>query len=132
VDGVDQRIETCTVADNVCSGCANSNTGIECNSTDCTNVVLGRNNILGNAVNDGIYNFSLYAPGAPLKGTESLTGMATFLGKADPLSATYYRLAAGSAGIDKGDPFMPIQFDIDGDSRPQGAGVDIGADEFTP
>jgi hypothetical protein len=124
--GIDQRIESCTLSDNM--------TGIRCgpNNTDCTNVTLGRNNILGDAVNDGIYNFSLYAPGATLKGTESLTGTATFLSKADPLSPSYYRLAPGSAGIDKGDPSMPIPVDIDGDARPQGGGVDMGADELTP
>ena len=40
-----------------------------------------------------------------------------------------YHLAAGSAGIDIGEPGSPTTSDIDGENRPSGAGFDMGADE---
>jgi len=40
-----------------------------------------------------------------------------------------YHLAAGSAALDKG-VYVGIASDIDGDPRPDGCGVDIGADEY--
>jgi len=43
-----------------------------------------------------------------------------------------YHLAPGSAGIDAGDESSAISVDIDGDVRPQGARLDMGADEFVP
>lgn len=41
-----------------------------------------------------------------------------------------FHLAAGSPLIDAGDPAACAPTDFDGEGRPQGAGVDIGADEF--
>jgi hypothetical protein len=48
-----------------------------------------------------------------------------------------YHLRFGSAAIDAGQAVTPGTFpslvaDVDGDARPNGAGVDIGADEFYP
>ncbi|MCW5803691.1 MAG: hypothetical protein KIT31_15010 [Deltaproteobacteria bacterium] len=132
VNGVDQIVESSTIMDNRCGSCAEQSYGIDCSSSaSCTNVRLGRNNILGNARNDGVYDFSLFASGA-VSGANNVTGTAMFASKADPLSPTYYRLAPGSDGIDRGDPVSPVPFDIDGDPRPQGAGVDMGADELKP
>ena len=48
----------------------------------------------------------------------------------DPaFSADGYHLTSGSAAIDKGVD-AGVMTDIDGDSRPTGAGYDLGADEF--
>lgn len=51
---------------------------------------------------------------------------------ADPLfvGANDYHLTAPSPCIDAGTPEGASDIDIDGDSRPQGAGIDMGADEY--
>jgi hypothetical protein len=52
---------------------------------------------------------------------------------ADPLfvGANDYHLTAPSPCIDAGTPEGASDTDIDGNSRPQGAGIDMGADEYT-
>jgi hypothetical protein len=55
---------------------------------------------------------------------------------ADPLfsnpSTGDYHLTSGSPCIDKADPAATLDIDFDGDTRPQGSGFDIGADEYHP
>jgi len=64
-----------------------------------------------------------------LGGSPSFTAVDTLTG--NPLLTTDGRLRRGSPAIDTGLD-VGVATDIDGDTRPQGAGVDIGADEFDP
>jgi hypothetical protein len=51
----------------------------------------------------------------------------------DPLfvgSGDFYHLSDGSPAIDRGTSKQAPDLDIDGDKRPQGKRVDIGADEY--
>jgi hypothetical protein len=43
-----------------------------------------------------------------------------------------YHLTSGSPCIDVADPAATLDVDFDGDTRPQGSGRDIGADEYKP
>ena len=54
-------------------------------------------------------------------------------GFANPENENYHLLAS-SANIDAGDPATPsfVSLDMDGEARPNGDGVDIGADEYHP
>jgi hypothetical protein len=63
--------------------------------------------------------------GTVIHGGHSLTGTAGFVNAA----ADNYHLSPSSAAIDKGID-AGINFDIDGDHRPSGAGFDIGFDEY--
>lgn len=53
----------------------------------------------------------------------------------DPLyvnrAANNFHIQAGSAAIDKASTLQAPTFDIDGQNRPSGGGIDIGADEFS-
>jgi len=50
----------------------------------------------------------------------------------DPLLDADYHLESGSPGIDAGLQIADVLVDIDGEARPAGSAVDIGADEFSP
>ena len=56
-------------------------------------------------------------------------GAGLSLHSSDPLLDAQYHLGAGSPAIDQGTASGAPADDLDGDARPAGAGVDIGADE---
>lgn len=61
-----------------------------------------------------------------LSGSNNLMANPTFVSPSD------FHLAPGSPGIDAADPEATLAVDFDGDTRPQGGGRDIGADEVAP
>jgi hypothetical protein len=81
--------------------------------------------------NDGDGNFADY----PYfhNGTPVLEGFAT---ESDPLfvnpAAGDYHLRSNSPAIDRANADYAPDQDCDGDPRPQGAGDDLGADEYAP
>ncbi|MGD2079094.1 MAG: fibronectin type III domain-containing protein, partial [Chloroflexota bacterium] len=64
-----------------------------------------------------------------LNGTPTFTAVDAFIG--DPKLDGSYHLTTGSAAIDVA-VATGVSVDIDGDSRPLGAGPDVGADEYVP
>ncbi len=70
------------------------------------------------------HGYCLFSGAAPA-GTGNLTGDPAFVNA----GANDYHLSAGSPAIDRADPAANLGTDFDGDSRPKGAGWDIGADE---
>jgi hypothetical protein len=50
----------------------------------------------------------------------------------NPIAADLHLLSIATQVIDKAPALSVVATDIDGNSRPLGAGADIGADEFTP
>ena len=62
-------------------------------------------------------------------GPGSITNTAPITGQ-DPLLDTDYHLQSGSPAIDAGRVLPWLGTDIDGDPRPDGAGYDVGADEY--
>jgi len=68
----------------------------------------------------------------PITVTKGATATVTVANQrtGDPVFATDgYHLTGGSAAIDRGVD-AGVTTDIDGDARPQGAGIDLGADEW--
>jgi len=51
---------------------------------------------------------------------------------ANPAEADLHLLSTATAAIDKAPALPAVANDFDGDARPQGAGYDIGADEYVP
>ncbi len=77
----------------------------------------------------GDYNLVYETKAPPIAGDHDLIGV-------DPLfinpSNDNYHLQSGSPAIDTGDQIPEVIIDIEGTSRPQGNGYDIGAYEFKP
>lgn len=78
-----------------------------------------------NALNSLFSNVSKPYSGTIMSGG-SLSGTAAFVNPA----GLDYHLSANSSAIDKGIPIPGLLDDFEGDIRPQGAGFDIGYDEF--
>lgn len=109
-------IEFCTAADN-------ANIGIKCGNA--TGGFAFPNNIsvrnpLGNTETGCTY------PGSII--SDTVTGLAFKNSETPPYD---YHLTAGSIAIDAAIQ-STVNVDYDGDARPNGAGRDVGADEFVP
>lgn len=64
-----------------------------------------------------------------MTGTIVSTDVVDFHFKSPDVAPFDYHLTAGSKAIDAADPSVTTMFDADGDARPQGAAMDVGADE---
>jgi len=92
-----------------------------------SNIVTG-NGSSGNCVLD----YSLFSSG--IASMHNRVGNPKFKNTdvTNPLAVDFYRIDVGSDAIDGANPASTTSFDIDGDARPQGAGFDMGADEYKP
>jgi len=124
------RLEFNTLSGN--TGAMNANTGIACPSVFIP--VATKNNI--------VYSNTVSGVGAQIGGSNCACtycdiGPVGFTGtgniNADPMfvnpGQANYHLMASSPCKDAADPAATLDVDFDGDSRPQGSGRDIGADE---
>ncbi len=77
-----------------------------------------------------LYNTLFYANSSgDIGGSGAITNTNPITGR-EPLLTTDYHLRSGSPAVDAGLTLLWLTADIDGDVRPQGAGYDIGADEY--
>lgn len=103
--------------------------GIDCgfgSFVDCTsNIVVGNEKTFGPSQIGGNCTTRFSNVTGILLGEGNISVAPTFVAP----GAGDYHLAAGSAGIDLADPSSPTTVDIDNQSRPNGGGFDMGADE---
>jgi len=125
-----------TVAANV--GIAGANTGVDCVSVFVP-LSMANSIVYGNSVSSGgaqiggdsdcTATFSDVGPDAAA-GTGNIDMLPMFVDGSG--SNGDFHLLATSPAKDVADPNATVMIDIDGDTRPQGAGYDMGADEVTP
>ena len=122
----DPMVTNCTVSGNS----AEWGGGIKCSSSDptITNCILWGNDAhvgpeihLSSGPEDPVVTYSDVQGGWPGEG--NIDSDPLFIGGGD------YHLTVGSPCIDAGTD-AGIYMDIDGDERPQGAGIDMGSDEY--
>jgi hypothetical protein len=119
-----------TVTDNVASSGATHPGGIGC---DIAGFSAPNNVIARNAVGGSTTMTSSQTVGACTYPTSKVQNDVTGLSFVSADVAPFdYRLASGSSAIDAATTSSSIVVDHDGDSRPQGAQKDCGADEFKP
>jgi len=133
-------IEFNTFADNVAGPGFPKQTALLCGTLaqppmTIENNIFSNNTVsLGTGITVCVEDYNLFDNGTAVAGAHDRTGLATFKNKniADPTASDFYRTIAGSAAVDGGDAATKVTTDIDGVSRPQGAGFDMGASEVKP
>jgi parallel beta-helix repeat protein len=95
---------------------------------DIKNNILNNNYTQVEAGSGNSFDYNLYFPDISFsqKGAHSITEDPLFV---DPANNDYH-LQANSPAIDKGQPLSSVTTDNEGNSRPQGAGYEIGAYEY--
>jgi hypothetical protein len=122
-----------TLADNGLLDTSMDGSALTCSSSNLT----ARNNIFVKGNGGGgastvvagsgcTFEFSLFDEAMPV-GSGNIEDTPKFMG-----GGNYHLLNDTSPGIDEADPASAETVDFDGDARPQGAGKDMGADEFIP
>ena len=121
------RFEFNTVVDNVATAGAQSTGGVSCDAA-----FAGANNIIArNAIGASTTAANAQTFGECTYPTSDVQADVTNLAFASPDAAPFsYKLTAGSVAIDMATTASTVDVDFEGDSRPQGAQDDIGADEL--
>jgi hypothetical protein len=127
---VNNRLEFNTIVDNEIANSTTSSGGVSCDIAgfSASNNIIARNfvNRMSSAVNANTIGQCAHLSS---RVTADVTGLLFVSPEILPLN---YRLTSGSSAIDQATTGSSIAVDADGDSRPQGAQKDIGADEYKP
>jgi hypothetical protein len=121
------RFEFNTIVDNVATAGSQSTGGVSCDSP-----FAGANNIIArNAIGASTTVANAQTFGECTYATSLVQADVTNLLFASPDAAPFsYKLTTGSAAVDMATTASTVMVDFEGDSRPQGAQDDIGADEL--
>ncbi|MBA2541150.1 MAG: right-handed parallel beta-helix repeat-containing protein [Deltaproteobacteria bacterium] len=124
------RLEFNTIVDNRASSGATRAGGVICDIVgfSAANNLVARNSVGGNssAANAQTLGVCSYP-------TSTIQSDVAGLSFASPDTNPFdYHVMVGSSVIEQATTVSNIVIDVDGDSRPQGAASDIGADEFAP
>jgi Right handed beta helix region len=126
------RFEFNTVVDNHARAGGATVGGVRC---DVTGLALANNIIARNDISRNVNatNANVLAAGACTYPSSIRDVSVSGLLFAEPEQAPYnYHLLVGSSAIDQSTTTSTVTVDADGDTRPQGAQKDIGADEYKP